>query len=106
MAGRTAIASTDRDAQRLYASCMDEIDHRLQEFLKRGSGWVLQKINWCRVSLVQYTAMAGRAYMILPKWIQNKMCCVNVRNTDNRCFWYAWLAGTHPLAKNADRPSA
>jgi hypothetical protein len=35
---------------------------------------------------------SGSSYVNLPRQINNKKCCINPQNEDNRCFYYAWLA--------------
>jgi hypothetical protein len=50
--------------------------------------------------------LKGKSYFESPKWIADKKACLNIKNTDDRCFEYTLLAGmmlaTDGLPKNAD----
>ena len=40
-------------------------------------------------------AMSGKQYFELPKWIANKKACVNLKNTDDKCFFWALMASKY-----------
>jgi hypothetical protein len=52
----------------------------------------------------RYRPGRGASFIQSPQWIQNKKCCVNVRNTDNECFRYALTAAVDRPERNACRP--
>ena len=39
--------------------------------------------------------MVGGSYIELPDYIKNKKACVNIKNTDEKCFKWAILASKH-----------
>ena len=39
--------------------------------------------------------MVGGSYIELPEYIKNKKACVNIKNTDEKCFKWAILASKH-----------
>lgn len=39
--------------------------------------------------------MSGKQYFELPKWIANKKACVNLKNTDDKCFFWALMASKY-----------
>ena len=51
----------------------------------------------------KYSPIKGSSYIPLPKFIENKKACINVRNEDNQCFKYAILSALHPCETNAHR---
>ena len=103
--GSKAITHNDRDARLIYSTLMAEINKRVDEYEKNGSGWTLHSISFCWIRLVKYKAFAGRCYLPLPKWLQNKKCCVNVQNKDDRCFGFAVVSALAPADRDSARPS-
>ena len=45
----------------------------------------------------------GRGWAVLPKFLMNKHCIINVENADESCFLWAVLSALHPVRKNANR---
>jgi hypothetical protein len=41
----------------------------------------------------------------LPKFLQDKQCCVNMQNDDDKCFLWCVLRALHPINRNKDRIS-
>lgn len=71
----------------------------------RGSGLTFQSLDEVNVYATRYTPPAGSSYIPLPEWLANKGCCVNVQNTDNKCFAWAILSALYPASKDAQRVS-
>ena len=51
----------------------------------------------------KYSPLKGSSYVLLPKCIQAKKACINVRNNDNQCFKYAILSALYPSDINTNR---
>ena len=49
--------------------------------------------------------MGGSSYIPLPDWIMRKKAIVNIRNTDEKCFFWSIPRYLHPLGKNDIRIS-
>jgi hypothetical protein len=78
----------------------------VEAFERNGSCWTLDSIDIFEVKIINYVPFRGASYVPLPEWLARKKCCVNVRNTDNRCFEYAVLSALHYDSKqNPDRVS-
>lgn len=79
----------------------EKIVYELQEQIDRvqgnGSGYTLYQINSMNVALNKYKrfSSAGASYIDLPPSIKKKKACINVKNTDNRCFMWAILSALH-----------
>lgn len=69
-----------------------------------GSGFTLQKIVDFEVQVSSYDPYNGASYIALPKKLDDKGACINVRNEDNMCFKYAILSAMYP-GKNSHRVS-
>ena len=81
------------------------IQHEMEEFREKGSGWSLRQILSLIVNINQLNPMKGSSYIPLPDEISKKKACVNVRNDDNQCFKWAALSALHPQERNAERVS-
>jgi len=62
------------------------------EQCKNNSDTVFDKFIEIQISTSRNKAIAGKSYIELPLWIKNKKCCVNIKNTDEKCFKWALLA--------------
>ena len=65
-------------------------NEQVENFTKRGSGYVLEEIVRLTLSVVKYRPMrGGSSYIETPPWLRAKRCCVNVKNpSDDFCFKY------------------
>jgi hypothetical protein len=84
---------------------MLDIGKRIQEFTKRGSGWVYERAISLQVNIGRYRALSGSTYVDLPKYLKDKKAIINVQNTDNQCFKWAVLSALHPAEKDGQRVS-
>ena len=46
-------------------------------------------INYLHYELNRITISKGGSYIESPKWLKDKKCTINQKNTDNKCFQYA-----------------
>lgn len=85
------------DINKAYEDIFDIILQRVEEYTQNGSGWVLERIDAMIIKTIQFKPFKGGSFIPLPNWIQNKKCCINVENKDNRCFEYAILSALYSL---------
>lgn len=81
-------ASTFHDA-------MQKIIALVEEFQKLTSDWVIVNVEKLVLIVGQYIPASGASYIELSTRIKNKKCCINIQNTDQRCFEYSVLCGLH-----------
>lgn len=72
-----------------------KIRNDIHDFEKNGSGWVIDHVNSSMLKFIKYSPLKGSSYINLPDWLNNKKCCINVKNTDDHCFEYAVLSAMH-----------
>ncbi len=72
-----------------------EIVNYIELFESYGSGWQLKCINGCDLRIGLLPFIGGGCFVELSPFLKNKRCSVNVRNTDNECFKYAFLSVAH-----------
>lgn len=94
----------------------DQLLQMIEEFQERDSGWTLKEINYLNVNIFNFNPLRAGSYIELPKAIQNKKACINIKNEDQMCFKWAVLCGLYheryrgedgklPNIKNAERLS-
>lgn len=81
------------------------INKALEEFINKGSNWILNKIICLEVHTVLYSPIAGSSYMELPKKIRNTHGVVNILNRDSKCFLWSILAALYPAPYHPERIS-
>ena len=59
------------------------------------SGWSLTRINRLWMNIYKFSPLAGSSYIELTPAIKAKQACVNIQNSDQRCFEYAVLYSLH-----------
>ena len=90
---------------KIFDELINKLIADIEAFTQLGSGWVVEFIKQMDLQLVRNEAFNGKSYIPLPDWVANKKCCINVKNTDNKCFMWSMLSALHPAGKDADRVS-
>lgn len=86
------------------------VEAQIDKFIWKGSGWNISKFDVAFINQVEVNPIWGGSYVELPEWIANKKACVNIKNTDNKCFLDAIICALHydeikQSNKNVNRPS-
>ena len=89
----------------IYDSLVNKLIADIEAFTQLGSGWVIELIKDMSLQLVRNEAFNGKSYIPLPDWVANKKCCINVKNTDDKCFMWSLLSALHPATRDAERVS-
>ena len=103
---KTVLRSTEINA--FLEQANEKIETSFDQFLKRGSGWILETIDFLKISGAEFAPMRGKSYIPTPVSIKGKHAIVNIQNEDNRCFEYAIIASQHYTEidqKSAKRPA-
>lgn len=69
-----------------------------------GSGWKLESIDGLYVNVWKYKPIGTGSYIELPEQIAASQACVNVKNTDNKCFLWSILSADFPV-KSKNHPN-
>ena len=84
---------------------MEAVEERMSTFMQAGSGWTLSRNHALVLEMVDYQPLGGSSYIELPKDVYDTKAIVNVKNDDQECFKWSFLAALHPTLKNAERVS-
>ena len=57
----------------------------------RETNWIYDYIESMEVIVNKYSPLRGGSYVELNSYIKNKKCCINIKNTDNKCLMYCIL---------------
>jgi len=58
----------------------------------KGSEWRFKKFIKFAIKTQKLKSVLGKSYIQLPTELINKKCCVNIKNTDNKCFDWCLIA--------------
>lgn len=89
----------------LYKGIQDKLLAEADDFMRKESGWTLDRIEALEIRLNKYNPLRGATYIELPQIIKDKKAVINVKNDDNRCFLWAVLSALYPVQDNAYRVS-
>ena len=78
-------SETEEVAENLIMSILQKYQDNLQNKMK-GSDFIFNGINYLYYDLNRITISKGRSYIESPKWLKDKKCTINQKNTDNKCF--------------------
>ena len=101
---RSVMATSD--IQSIVDECFEELIVKVTEHQGRGSGWSLKKPIHIILRVHKHGyGYRGSSYIPLPEKIANTHTCINVKNEDNKCFYYAMLTRFLLNEPNLHRPN-
>ena len=85
----------------------DELLKEVEKFETEGSGWVIHKLLKLDLHVNELDPLRASSYIPTPKYVETKKAVRNVRNDDNLCFQWTYLAAIHAdeVTKHAERVS-
>ena len=93
--GSTRILLRASQIPEMLQSSTAKMNESFDEFLRDGSGWILESIDYLRLYTAEYAPMHGNRYIPTPKAIVHKKAIINIKNEDDKCFEYAIIASQH-----------
>ena len=79
---------TEEVAENLIMQLLQKYQDNLQNKMK-GSDFIFNEINYLYYDLNRITISKGGSYIESSKWLKDKKCTINQKNTDNKSFQYA-----------------
>ena len=79
---------TEEVAENLIMQLLQKYQDNLQNKTK-GSDFIFNGINYLYYDPNRITISKGGSYIKSPKWLKDKKCTINQKNTENKCFQYA-----------------
>lgn len=90
----------------LLDSVIQNISKKVDEFQEKDSGWSLLEILYLETNINKYSPLKSSSYLELPKKIQAKKACINIKNNDEYCFAWTVMSFLYPVTKNPNRVSS
>ena len=67
-----------------------EILYRIDAWINKGSGWVIESIESQYINISIYRPLVGSSYIDLPVELKHsKKGLINIKNNDQKCFYGA-----------------
>ena len=81
-------SETEEVAEKLIIPLLQKYQDNLQNKMM-GSDFIFNGVNYLFYDLNRITISKGGSYIESPKWLKDKKCTINQKNTDNKCYQYA-----------------
>ncbi|XP_033744078.1 uncharacterized protein LOC117329956 [Pecten maximus] len=74
--------------QKIFGSC--------EEFIRKGSGWVLKRVIKLEIHVANYSSVGGSSFIPTPVTFARHKTLINIVNDDDKCFLWFVLAFLYP----------
>ena len=75
-----------------------EILYRIDNWIIKGSDWIIESIDAEYVNISIYSPLSGRSYIKLSDKLRNSMKdLVNIKNNDYKCFLWCHIRHLNPI---------
>ncbi|XP_026278555.2 uncharacterized protein LOC113206613 [Frankliniella occidentalis] len=92
-----------------YEECVMQISEKIANFNENGSNFTVYRVIKFEIHTVGYRPLSAGSFLPLPPHVQSKKACINLKNSDNRCFLYSVLLGLNienvNVKRVAEKPS-
>jgi hypothetical protein len=83
------------DIKTIIEDVKTSVRNFIPELETQKSGWRFIRIIDLFISISKYSPISGSSYLPLDKYIENKKCCINIKNEDDKCLMYCVLYHIH-----------
>ena len=81
-----------------------EILNRIDAWINRGSGWIIELIESQYINISTYRPLVGSSYIDLPIELKHpKKELINIKNNDQKCFLWCHVRHINPLNEHPER---
>ena len=81
-----------------------EIFYRIDAWINRGSGWIIESIESQYINISTYRPLAGSSYIDLPIELKHpRKGLINIKNIDQKCFLWCHIRHINPLKVHPGR---
>ena len=88
-----------------FEYCFDkffqEILSRIDNWINKGSGWIIESIDGEYVNISVYSPLIGSTYIELPDVLKySRKGLINIKNNDNICFLWCHIRHLNFVERN------
>ena len=87
----------------IYEKMTTKILETFANYLKNGSGWVLERVIRLEINGSKLKPLRGSSHIPLPKKLRDSKSLLNMKNTDDQCFKWAFTRAKHPAKRDGER---
>ena len=81
-----------------------EIIYRIDAWINRGSGWIIELLESQYINISTYRPLAGSFYIDFPIELKHpKKGLINIKNKDQKCFLWCHVRHINPLKEHPER---
>ena len=92
------------DLETMYERMITKILESFAMYMKKGSGWVLEKVIGLDITASRLRPVRGSSHIPLPeKYLERTKALINLQNHDKQCFKWAVTRALNPVDKNPQR---
>ena len=81
-----------------------EILYRIDAWIDRGSGWIIELIESQYINISTYRPLVGSSYIDFPIELKHsRKILINIKNNDQKCFLWCHVRHSNPLKEHPGR---
>jgi hypothetical protein len=86
---RRYLAQSLEDLREIVLDQVPKVEEEIGEFVRNGSGYILSGIKSVKLEVTPFKPgiRKARGYIELYPWLRRRKAVVNIRNSDEMCFW-------------------
>ena len=82
----------------------EEILYMIDVWIKNGSGWIIELIEYQYINISTYRPLSGSFYMNLPTELRSqRKGLINIKNKDKNCFLWCYVRHINLSNKHPER---
>ena len=85
------------DLPKILSQMATDIEIQMDKMELSESGLVIKQIDKLTFNYDKYNPTRAGSFIPLPKWVQNKKACINIKNNDHMCFKYSVQCAVHKI---------
>ena len=85
------------DIPKILSQMATDIEIQMDKMELSESGLVIKQIDKLTFNYDKYNPTRAGSFIALPKWVQNKKACINIKNNDHMCFKYSVQCGVYKI---------
>ena len=91
------------DVDKFLKRIINGIELSIEAYQAGGSGWYFKEVVKLEIHTVEFNPTKGSSYINLPDWIKNKKAIVNIKNNNDKCFFWCILRYLHPKETHEEK---
>ena len=85
-------------------NAFQEILYKIDNWIKKGSGWIVELIESQYINMSTYRLLSGSSYVQLPVELRNsKKGLISIKNNDQKCLLWCYVRHVHPVKIHPER---